>query len=230
MRSVAIRSSALALCATLAALPYLHLLATAALEKGRFPKGFEYWEFLFTQLLLLFILCLLSAVIGFSFSKRFGLPGFGSWRKLLQHLPLLLSLGAFLIALSYVVFDRRFVLVSPKSYPSDPIHLLLLPLKGALTEETILRLCLVTLCVGFLRRKISGVVAASTIGALFTWKYFQFIGAAVGFNTLFTAQMVLAFIVNVVLGYLFVTEGLIYAITLKFILGLKYVLVCWIHG
>jgi hypothetical protein len=53
---------------------------------------------------------------------------------------------------------------------------------------------------------------------------------AVEFNSLFLAQTGLALVVNLILGYLFVTEGLIYSMTLKFILSLKYVLLWWIHG
>ena len=179
------------------------------------------------ELSLLFLLCLLSAVIGFSFSKRFGLPGIGVWRNLSGHLPALLILGAAIIALSYWVFDRRFAVVSPISYPKDALSLLCIPFKGALTEETVLRLCVVTLCVGFLRSKIRGVIAASAFASLFAWKYFQFVGVAVGFNYLFMAHLGLSFLVNLVLGYLFVREGLIYAMALKFILGIKYVVMWW---
>jgi hypothetical protein len=230
MRAVVYQSIVLALCATLATLPYFHRLGMTAVESGRFPKGFGFWEFLAAELFLLFIICLLSAVVGFSFSKRFGLPGFGAWRKLPSHLPALLIVGAGMIALSYVVFDRHFVAVSPLSYPRDPWSLFWIPLKGALTEETILRLCLVTLCVGFLKGKLQGVVAASAIASLFTWKYLQFVGVDMGFNYLFVVQTGLAFLVNLVLGYLYVTEGLIYAMTLKFVLGMKYAVMWWIAG
>lgn len=230
VQRVVIQSSVLALCCTLAALPYFHLLMKAAAEKGQFPEGFGYREFLFAELFLLFILCLLSAVIGFAFSKRFGLPGFGEWSTLRKHLPALLVLGGFLIALSYFLFDRYFATLSPASYPRSLWLLLFLPLKGALTEETILRLCLVTICVGLFRHKLYGVLVASAVASLFTWKYFQFMGVAVGFNYLFTVQMLLAFLVNLVLGYLFVTEGLTHAMALKFILGLKYAVAWWAGG
>jgi hypothetical protein len=49
-----------------------------------------------------------------------------------------------------------------------------------------------------------------------------------GFNYLFTVQVLLSFAAHLLLGYLFVTRGFLYAMTLKFLFGIKYGLVSWI--
>ena len=53
-------------------------------------------------------------------------------------------------------------------------------------------------------------------------KYFNFFGVAVGLNYLFLTQVLLAFTGNMILGFLYVRWGLVYAMTVKLILGFKY--------
>ena len=126
---------------------------------------------------------------------------------------------------SYFLFDRYFFEVSPLSYPKDVLYLVSLPFKGAFTDEVILRLCLVTLSVGLLKRKGAGVVLASAVASFFTIKYFIFMGISCGLNYLFIVQLILSFAANLLLGYLFVTRGLLYAMALKFLFGMKQVIV-----
>ena len=230
MRSVLAKSSALATASVLFTFPYFHYLMFVVLDKDRFPEGIDPWGVLFTQLFLLFILCLLSSMIGFSFSKRLKLPGFGNWGHFIRSMPSLLVLGAVMIGLSYFFFDRHFCEISPLSYPKELLYLIWLPFKGAFTEEIILRLCLVTLSVGLLRNKGAGVVLVSALAPLFTIKYFFFIGMKAGFSYLFVTQFLLSFSANLLLGYLFVTHGLLYAMALKFLFDIKYVVVCWAIG
>jgi len=222
MRGVLVKSFALAVCSTLLALPYFHYLMFEVLS-----EGLNSWGLLFMELLLLFILCLLSSIIGLSFSKKFGLPGFGDPGSFNRSIPLLLTLGVVMISLSYFLFDRYFYHVSPLSYPKNALCLISLPFKGAFTEEIILRLCLVTLSVGFLKHKGAGVVLASVVATLFTIKYFHFIGIKYDLNYLFVTQLLLSFTAHLLLGYLFVTRGLIYAMALKFLFCIKYGVVSW---
>ncbi len=229
LRTVTLKSLALAICSTIAALPYFHYLIFVATKEGggRLPDGVNSWELLVTQLFFVLVLSLLSALVGLSFSTKLGLPGLGSMKDLREDMPVLLCLGAVMTFASYYLFDRYFFEVSPLSYPEGALYLISMPFKGAFTEEIILRLCLVTLCVGILKRKGAGMVLASTVASLFTIKYFQFMGIEWGLNYLFMTQILLAFLAHLILGYLFVTRGLFYAMALKFFLGIKYGIVSW---
>ena len=220
MRPVLEKSLALAICSTLFTLPYFHYLIFIVASAG--PNS---WSLLFTELLMLFILSLLSAIVGFSFSEKFGLPGFGDLGSFSRSIPFLLAVGAAMTLLSYFLFDRYFFEVSPLSYPKDVLYLVSLPFKCAFTDEIILRLCLVTLSVGLLKRRGAGVVLASAVASLFTIKYFLFMGITCGLNYLFIIQFLLSFTAHLLLGFLFVTRGLLYAMALKFLFGMKYVIV-----
>jgi len=89
---------------------------------------------------------------------------------------------------------------------------------------------MVTLCIGFTRNRIAGIVLVSAMGAVFTVKYFRFMGIETGMNSLFIAQLILSFASNLILGYLFVTRGLLYSMVLKFIFSMKFVLVALLLG
>jgi hypothetical protein len=230
MRRVMVKSSALAILATLFTLPYFHYLIFSVPDEGRFLKGINPWDLLLTQLFLLFIVCFLSATVGFSFSKRFALPGFGDPRRFIPSIPFLLMVGGGMIGASYLLFDRYFLEVSPVSYPKDALYLISLPLKGAFTDEIILRLCLVTLGVGLLKRRGAGVILVSALAPLFSMKYFHFIGMESGLNYLFITHFLLSFLANLLLGYLFVAHGLLYSMALRFLFGMKYLAVAWIVG
>jgi len=230
MRWVLVKSFALATACTIFTLPYFHYLTFVVLDKVGSSKGLPPNSFLFTQLFLLFVVCLLSAVVGFSFSERFGLPGFGDHKRFFRSVPALLVIGGAVITLSCFLFDRYFFEVSPVSYPKDFLYLMSIPLKDAFTEEVILRLCMVTLGVGLLKSKRGGVIFVSAVAPLLTIKYFHFMGIEVGLNYLFITQLLLSFVGNLVLGYLFVTHGLLYSMALKFLFGMKYFLLSWTIG
>ncbi len=226
MRDVLIKSLVLAVCATLIAAPYFYYLITKVSRDGRHTIEIYSRAFLFSQLFVLFILCLLSALAGFSFSKRYGLPGFGDVRRLIHDAPFLFFLGFLTAALSYFIFDRFFFEISHSSYPKGIFYISAFVLKGAVTDETILRLCFVTVGIGIFKNKQSGVVLSSIIATLFTFKYRQYIGMSFDIDALFIAQTLFSFAVNLFLGYLFVTRGFFYVMTFKWFFGIKYVMVC----
>ncbi len=99
MSGVLLKSSVLAICSAIFTLPYFYYLTSMASDEGRFPKDLNLWGFLFAELFLLFILCLLSAIVGLSFSKRYDLPGFGDQRHFINSIHILLGMGAAMIAL-----------------------------------------------------------------------------------------------------------------------------------
>ena len=113
------------------------------------------------------------------------------------------------------------------SYPKNPLYLVSFPFKSAFTEEVILRFALVTIGVGIFRSRVAGVILGSAAATFFTLKYFQFMGIGFHSNYLIITQLSLSFGANLILGYLFVSRGLLYAMALNFLLGMKYAIVSW---
>ena len=228
MRAVLTKSLALAIASTLFTLPYFHYLISEISFRQRLPQSADSFIILLTQLLLLFILTFLSAMVGFSFSTRYNLHGMGDPRALVSSLPLVVAGGAVIIVISYFFFDQFFFEISPASYPRNPLFLLSYPFKRAFTDEVILRFCLVTIAVGLFKSKSAGVIFVSAFAAIATVKYFHFIGLPVGLNTIFLTQLFISFVTNFLLGYLFVARGLLYAMSLGFIFGMKYLVMAWL--
>lgn len=228
IRGVLAKSLVLAIASTLFTLPYFHHLISEVSYRQRLPQSTDSFIILLTQLLLLFILTFLSAMVGFSFSSRYKLHGLGDPRALVSSLPLVVAGGAVITVLSYFFFDRFFFEISPASYPRDPLFLLSYPFKRAFTDEIILRFCLVTIAVGLFKSKSAGVVFVSAFAAIATVKYFHFIGLPVGLNAIFLTQLFIGFLANLLLGYLFVARGLLYSMSLGFIFGMKYLIMSWL--
>ena len=223
-------SFGMASLSTLFTLPYFHYLLFTALKSKWFSASSICWSLLFTQLFLLFIICFLSFLVGLVFTKRINLPGLGNRNNIVRSLPFLLIIGMALIGMSYFFFDRHFYQISPLSYPKDLLYLISFSLKGAFAEEIILRFGLLTLCVGLLKNRVAGVVLISVLASLFSIKYFRFIGVDLEISHLMINQVLLSFAANVILGYLFVTKGLIHAMVLKFIFSMKYATIAWVMG
>jgi hypothetical protein len=224
MRRVAAKSLVLALFSILFTLPYFHYLIFEVSHPYRFLPSFNSISLLLTQLMLLFILTLLSAMVGFSLSARYRLHGLGDPRGLISSLPLVVIGGGLMIMLSYVLFDRYFREISPVSYPTDALFLISYPFKKAFTDETIIRFCLVTIAVGLFKSKTVGVVIVSVFATTATLKYFHFIGVNLGGDAIFINQFLIGFLANLFLGYLFVARGLLYSMCLGFLFGFKYLL------
>ena len=225
MRGVLLKSLALAICSTVFAVPYFHHLIFLSPVTAPLLLSLGLRGFLFIELFMLFILCLLCAMVGFSFSERRGLPGFGDTTRFVRSVPLLLLLGAVMTAISYLFFDRFFIELSPASYPKNPLYLLSFSLKAAFTEEVILRFALVTIMIGLFRSKMVGVILSSVVATLFALKYFQFVGIRISFDYLIVVHLVLSFTANLILSYLFVSRGLLYAMALNFLFSIKYAVV-----
>lgn len=230
MRATVIKSLLLAFVATLFTIPYFHYLVVAVSTDDRPSMAQNLWPFLTVQLTILFLLLFLSSMIGLTFSKRYSLPGFGDFKKFLKSIPLLIVAGGVMIALSFIFFDRFYFEISPLSYPAQYKYLVSFPFKGALTDEIIVRFGLTTIAVGLLRSKGAGVVLVSALSAFFIIKYNQFVGIVPEFEYLFVCQLFVAFISNLIFGYLYVKHGLYYAMGLKFVFGLKYIVVIVLLG
>ncbi|MDB9822960.1 hypothetical protein OAC89_04590 [Deltaproteobacteria bacterium] len=222
---VMLKSMVMAMGASLFAAPYLHHLLSLSVTLADPMSGMGLYGFLLMELFLLFVLSLLCSMAGFSFAERRGLPGLGVWPAFVKDLPLLFIMGLVFITLSIFLFDRRFQEISPSSYPQDLFYLAMFPFKGAFTDEVILRLGLVTIGAGLFRHRAAGVVFAALLALCFSMKYFQFTGIDMNVTSIILPHIFLTLLINVFLGYLFVTRGLFYAMGMNFILKLKYVVI-----
>ena len=228
---VLLKSLSLAILCTLFTAPYFHhLLSVSFKTQDRFLMHSDFHAVLIMELSLLFIICFLSAIVGFSYSIKFQLPGFGDLRRFTETIPLLLLVGVVMGGLTYLIFDRHFFYISPASYPKDILYLVSCPFKVAFTNEVILRFCMVTLGVGILKNRLGGVILVSIFASILTMKYFRFLGLDYPFNYFFITQFFISFFGNFILGYLFVTRGLIYSMSLHFLFGTRLAVVVWMLG
>jgi len=231
IREVLKKSLCLASLCVLFTVPYVyHMLSVSMKTQANLPMTQGVFTVMSLELFLLFVVCFLSSISGFSFSRRFQLPGLGDIRRFKETFPFLLVTATVVGIITYVLFDRQFFFISPESYPDSTWYLVSYPFKLAFTNEVVLRFGLVTLAVGFLKQRIGGVIAISAIAAIFSMKYFRFLGMDYPYNYIFISQFVIAFLVNFILGYILVTRGLIYAMMMHFLFGIKLAVVVWILG
>ncbi|MBN1883501.1 MAG: hypothetical protein JW885_15145 [Deltaproteobacteria bacterium] len=212
--------------ALVAAISYVRYLLDMAVGRGML--GLETASVVFvTDLFLLGVLLFLCALVGLSFAPRYRLPGLGLTKRVVHDLPLLVLGGLALAALTFFLFDRYFYAVSPGSYPVSPLMLISLPMKGAVTDEVILRLGMLTLAVGLLRHRGAGVMLMAALAALMSLRYFQFLGIPIGLNYMMIAHLLISFVGNLALGYLYVHRGLMHAMLLKAVYGSRYLAVAF---
>ena len=217
------RSLLLGAAATLSALPYFHFLVFSASRTA--ARQTDPWALLAGQASLLLLVCVLSAMVGLSFASRRGLPGLGSPAALREEWKGLALIGAVLGAASFILFDQWFARVSPAAYPRSPLVLLSIPFKTALTEEIILRLCMVTVAAGVFRRNWAGVLVIALLAPLLGFKSLRFLGLENLSGALIAVQLLLSLLSNLVLGAVFVSRGLLSCLVVKFAFGLKYLAV-----
>ena len=220
------RSLLLGAAATLSALPYFHFLVFSAPRTGAGVT--DSWALLAGQASLLLLVCVLSAMVGLSFASRRDLPGLGDPVRLREEWKGLALIGAVLGAVSFILFDQWFARISPGAYPQGPVVLLSIPFKTALTEEIILRLCMVTIAVGVFRRNWAGVLVIALLAPLLGFKSLRFLGLENVSTALIAVQLLLSLLSNLILGAVFVSRGLLSCLVVKFVFGLKYPAVAWL--
>ena len=114
------------------------------------------------------------------FTKRLNLPGIGDISRWRNELPYLIGAGLTMMVITYLAFDRYFYSVSPESYPDLSVYMIFLPIKGAFTDELILRFGLVTIGVGICRNRYGGAVLVAVFATILSFKYLEFAGVSAG--------------------------------------------------
>jgi len=221
-RDVIIKSAGLAVPAAILAIPYFYfLLYDFPRQSG--PDSLQNAQaLLWGQTAMIFVICLLSGFAGSVFTRRLDLPGLGDIRRWKKEVPYLAAAGLALMLFIYLTFDRYFYAVSPGSYPDLSLYMVLLPLKGSFTEELILRYGLVTIAVGICRNRYGGAALVAGFATILSLEYFEFAGIPLAWNYVCIMQLILAFLANLILGAVFVTRGLLAAMTIKLMLEMRY--------
>jgi hypothetical protein len=223
-RDVMIKSAALAVPAALLAIPYFYFLLFDFPRRSGPDSLQKAQALLWGQTAMIFVICLLSGFAGAVFTRRLSLPGLGDIRRWKKEAPYLAAAGLALMLFIYLTFDRYFYAVSPGFYPDLSLYMVLLPLKGAFTEELILRYGLVTIAVGICRHRYGGAALVAGFATILSLEFFQFAGIPLEWNYICIMQLILAFLANFILGAVFVTRGLLAAMTIKLMLEMRYAL------
>ena len=222
-RHVLLKSLALAFPAALLAIPYFYFLLFDFPRKGGATTGLGNAQaLLWGQSAMFFIICMLSAIGGTMFTKRLNLPGIGDISRWRNELPYLIGGGLTMMVITYLAFDRYFYSVSPESYPDLSVYMIFLPIKGAFTDELILRFGLVTIGVGICRNRYGGAVLVAAFATILSFKYLEFAGVPLEWNYVCIMQLILSFAVNLILGIVFVTRGLLSTMTVKLMVEMRY--------
>lgn len=224
-RDMLVKSAGLAVPAAILAIPYFYfLLFDFPRQSG--PDSLQNAQaLLWGQTAMIFIICLFSGFAGSLFTPRLNLPGLGNLRQWKQEALYLAAAGLALMLVIYLAFDRYFYTVLPGFYPDFSLYMVLLPLKGAFTEELILRYGLVTIAVGICRNRYGGAAMVAGFATILSLEFFQFAGISLEWNYICIMQLILAFLANFILGAVFVTRGLLAAMTMKLMLEMRYALV-----
>jgi hypothetical protein len=231
-------SSAVILAGTAAAAAYpmiyyqsLHLVSPL-LPKPMNPD--QTLVFTIGHVLLLFAACLLCALVGFLYSPRLDLPGFGSWRRDRRFLILCFAAGLFLVPGSYFFLDHNFRARLPAYFPADLSWALAMTLGQTLAPEVIARFGQITIGVYLLRwLRFSGhpwpaVLAVAILGAAGSWISQTRLHLDPGLNSFTLSCLAFAFLSNLLFGEVYLRKGLLAALALRLGLELKYPLYAWL--
>lgn len=104
------------------------------------------------QALLVFLMALLCALVGFLYADRLQLPRFGTLADIRFWLPAGLLGGLLLTPLTYLIVDQSVLALQPALFPDTWSWALAEMLGSALTQEVLARFGLLTVALYFLQR------------------------------------------------------------------------------
>lgn len=185
--------------------------------------------FILFNMLMIFGAALIMSMVGFFYSKRMGLPGFGETRDFSSDILPFLALGIILIPISYIAADRALLARLPVYFPSDFTKALGQPFI-VVSQEVIARFGMVTIVVYFWRllkrpgHPWPAPLLVAVFAAIQAWLSLRDLGITPRFD-LFTARIVVsAFAANLVFGEVYIRRGLVAAVFVHLGLEGKYLL------
>lgn len=231
-KEVAEKGLLLSQICVLISLPHLYYLYFIGM-KDIVLKTFktEHLPYLMTiQIWQVFFVTLCCAICGLGWSKKFNLVGFGNLWELKRIWLKLITLGLLLGSISAAFFDTRFKSIAPYYYPANPLWALSILIDSAFFIETI-RFGMMMIAFRLIRRLYLSNILTALFLTLVGLKSFSFL--PIGVNNL-NLISILAFLFNLVfqliLGYVFIKKGLICALFVHIIYGLKYLYFAILQG
>jgi hypothetical protein len=186
-------------------------------------------SFMLFHMLMTFGAALICSMVGFFYSERLRLIGFGNIRDLKEKILSFLGLGILLIPFSYLLGDQPVLARFPEYYPGEFLTALGQPLI-VLSQEVIARFGMVTILVYFWRLfGLSGhpwpapIIIAAFTGFL-AWLSLLNLGLVKGFDLFALRIVISAFIANLLFGEIYIRRGLLAAIVTHLGLEAKYLI------
>jgi hypothetical protein len=198
---------------------------------NQLPTSREIFYLSLAQAFIVFSLAVLCSLVGFLYSDRLRLPGFGHFNDLFIWLPGGLAVGTFLTPFSYLLFDREMLRLTPGIYPNSWEWAVATVVGGAVAQEVIVRFGLLTIGVyllqwiGYHRHPWPAIAVISTGGAggviLFIAKFDLFQNLPV--PHILTA-LLFAFVLQWIFCETYLRKGLVATICIHIGLAVKFLI------
>ena len=214
-----------ALC-FLSAVPYLYYLTHVAFTDRLLERfsSVTIGEVIRADLVMVASVSVLCALVGSLASRRYGLGGLGLGTVRLLNWRRFVGLAAGLGALTYLLFGRTLARNVPGYYPSSLMWAAMMPIKGALFEETVARYGMMTVVTGIARRPMVANLIQAAFFTLMMAKGLDFYGvSAQGQSILLLGLVASTMLLNVVYGWAYARLGLTVAAILHAVVDLRFV-------
>lgn len=221
-RKIAEKGLFLSQICVLVSIPHLYYLYFVGM-KDIVLKHFkaEQLPYLMTiQVWQVFIVTFCCGLCGFAWSERFNLVGFGKWSELKKSWMQLTAIGILIGVISIIFVDKDFKNVAHYYYPSNPLWALSVLLNSAVFIETV-RFGMIMIVIRLTRHiHIANIIIAFFL-TIVGIKSFVFITVT---STTMTIVLCLfwTMLFNLIQGYIFIKKGLLCAMFVQGIYGLKY--------
>ncbi|MBW2528803.1 MAG: CPBP family intramembrane metalloprotease [Deltaproteobacteria bacterium] len=223
----ALRTTAwVAVVALLGVAPHLYYLTSIAFAdrlRERFTdSGLQ--DLIRAELASVALVVLVVSSVGALFAKRYGLVGVGSVADLRRARLWVLAVAPALSLATYLLFGRAIAARVPGYYPEELYWALAKALKGALFDEVVARFGMMTILCGIFRRVwLANVLQAAffTVLAVLGLSFYAVEPTA---SVYFAVSIAASVGIHLLLGWTYAKYGLVTAMALHFVYGLKFLL------
>lgn len=171
------------------------------------------------------VVCVIAALAGSLFARRYRLPGLGQVADLWRGRWVILGAGPIVMLVSYLAFGRAIAEAVPGYFPSSPSWALALTINGAVFDEVVERYGMMTICAGFSRHlAMANLIQATFFTLVVGMKTMSFFGLHAGWTFAFVAGIVAAFGRHLLQGLVYARFGLLTAMALHWIIDLQMLL------
>jgi hypothetical protein len=184
-----------------------------------------------TQSIIVFALAFLCSLVGFLYSERLRLPGFGKAAHFLPWISVGLGVGILFTPVCYFLIDRNIYHLIPEAFPSLWAWAVANMVGGVIAQEVIARFGLLTIGIylldtwGFRGHPWPAIAVVSLFGTLGTYLFllrFDLAGRLLPGQLL--ASLAFAFFLQWLYGEVFIRKGFLAAACIHFGLSVKLLL------